>query len=151
MKTKRLAVQVGATPHKPRKIADEIKLQIFMGKLKAGETLPSVRDAAEEWGQSKDTVHRAYKYLQAEGVIVDSDERGTLPRFIVNPEIKATEEPERILRLDTLMGQFMARARKMGFTVDEVEGASTRMIQRIKGSPRKRAGKAKQGKEEAAV
>lgn len=150
MKKIRLAVPVGSAPNKPRKIAEEIKQQVFLGRLKAGDQLPSVRVAAEEWGQSKDSVQRAYRYLVEEGVIVDSDERGNLPKYIVSLDVKEPAETERIAKLDVLMAQFMARSRKLGYSVDEIEAATGRVLQRVK-APRKRktAGNSEPAKEPA--
>lgn len=127
----------GSAPNKPRKIADEIKHLVFMGQLKAGDRLPSVREAADDWGQSKDSVQRAYKQLLEEGIIVDSDERGNLPKYMVSLEVKEPAESERIAKLDSLMAQFVAKSRKLGYTVEEVQSATERVIDRVK-TPRAR-------------
>ncbi|HGM6017072.1 TPA: GntR family transcriptional regulator [Stenotrophomonas maltophilia] len=137
MKKLRLAVPAGSAPNKPRKIADEIRHLVFMGRLKAGDRLPSVREAADDWGQSKDSVQRAYRHLLEEGVIVDSDERGNLPKYMVSLEVKEPAESERIAKLDALMVQLVAKARKLGYSVEEVQSASERVIDRIN-TPRTR-------------
>lgn len=108
-----------------------------MGRLKAGDRLPSVREAADDWGQSKDSVQRAYRHLLEEGVIVDSDERGNLPKYMVSLEVKEPAESERIAKLDALMVQLVAKARKLGYSVEEVQSASERVIDRIN-TPRAR-------------
>lgn len=121
---------------KPKRIAEEIQRLIFIGQLKAGDQLPSVRDASEEWEQSKDSVHRAYKLLLNKGEIEDSDERGTLPRFIVSKKAQQPTEAERLKRLDQLLTQVFSKARKLGYTVEEVEAAGQNVVKKIK-APRK--------------
>lgn len=142
MKILRLAVPAGTAPNKPRKIADEIKQLVFTGQLKAGYRLPSVRDAADQWGQSKDSVQRAYKQLLTEGVIVDSDERGNLPKFMVNPEMKKPAEAERMAKLESLMAQVVAKARKLGYSIEEVETTAARVVERVKSPRTRKAGNA---------
>jgi len=121
---------------KPKRIAEEIQRLIFIGQLKAGDQLPSVREASEEWEQSKDSVHRAYKLLLNKGDIEDSDERGTLPRFIVSMKIQQPTEAERLKRLDQLLTQVVSKARKLGYTVEEVEAAASGVVKKIK-TPRR--------------
>lgn len=136
-KRPKLVVHVAANAtQKPKRIAEEIQRLIFIGQLKAGDQLPSVRDASEEWKQSKDSVHRAYKLLLDESVIEDSDERGTHPRFIVAKTVQQPTEAERLKRLDQLLTQVVSKARKLGYTVEEVEEAACNVVKKIK-KPRK--------------
>lgn len=121
---------------KPKRIAEEIQRLIFIGQLKAGDQLPSVRDASDEWDQSKDSVHRAYKLLLEKGIIEDSDERGTLPRFIISKKTQQPTEAERLKRLDQLLTQVVSKARKLGYSVEEVEKAVDNVVKKIK-APRK--------------
>lgn len=52
-----------------QQIKDNIKSLILRGKLKPGEFIPSIRSLAQDIGVNLNTVARAYKELEAEGVI----------------------------------------------------------------------------------
>lgn len=52
-----------------QQLVEQIKLAIQTGALKAGEQLPSVRRMAEELLINPNTVARAYRDLELEGVI----------------------------------------------------------------------------------
>jgi GntR family transcriptional regulator len=51
-------------------IAGDIKEQIRVGGLRPGDQLPSVRELARGLGVNLHTVHRAYRELREQGVIV---------------------------------------------------------------------------------
>lgn len=61
--------------------ADEIRVhlrdQIASGRLGAGERLPSVRQAATDLGVAAGTVAKAYKLLEADGLVVARGRDGT--------------------------------------------------------------------------
>ena len=50
-------------------IVSEIKEQIRVGTLAAGDELPSVRELADTLGINLHTVHKAYQILREQGVI----------------------------------------------------------------------------------
>lgn len=50
-------------------IAEALRNAIAVGELRAGEKLPSVRDAAGQWGVNLHTVRRAYDELAREGLL----------------------------------------------------------------------------------
>lgn len=52
-----------------QQIKDNIKSLIIAGKLKPGEFIPSIRSLAQDIGVNLNTVARAYRELEAEGVI----------------------------------------------------------------------------------
>ena len=118
--------------NKPRTIANEIRTAIFVGQLKPGDKLPSVREADEDWKQTKDSVARAYKLLSKEGVLVDSDDRGPLPGYMVNPDTKPPGEKERVARLDSLIANAVASGRKLGYSIPELESAVERVMAKVK-------------------
>lgn len=138
MKKPRLLVHVSKTAtQKSQKIAQEIRWLIATGQLKAGEQLPSVRDAATSWSQSKDTVHRAYKLLLEKGYITDNGEKGLLPGFMVSTEVKPLTENERQKYLEDMLAQTFAKSRKLGFSAQEIEGSAIKLLKKIQ--PRKKA------------
>ncbi len=55
----------------------QIAARAASGDLPAGTKLPSVRALAEQLGLATNTVARAYKELEADGVVVTEGRRGT--------------------------------------------------------------------------
>ncbi len=62
-----------------RQIIAQIRAQIASGKLGVGDRLPSVRELAVDIRINPNTVARAYRELEAEGVI---ETRGALGSFV---------------------------------------------------------------------
>ena len=52
-----------------QQVARQVKFAVAGGALKAGELVPSVRELARELAINPNTVARAYRDLQAEGVL----------------------------------------------------------------------------------
>lgn len=130
MFTLRLKEQTGLAT-KPRQLAALIKAAVFAGQLKAEERLPSVRDAATHWKVSKDAVHRAYALLRKEGVIVDTDDRGRLPRYMVSAHAHRARDKERADRLAGVVAGMVAQAKRLGFTLAEIEQATSDVLAKM--------------------
>ena len=60
-----------------RQIMDQIKLQIALGKLTKGDKLPTVRDLAANLVINPNTIAKAYRLLEREGVIATRSGSGT--------------------------------------------------------------------------
>ncbi|MDO4720563.1 MAG: GntR family transcriptional regulator [Peptostreptococcaceae bacterium] len=78
-------------------IYTQIKNQILVGKLKAGEALPSMRFLAKELRISVITTKRAYEELEREGFIFSQTGKGsfvaeTNPDFVREEQLKIIEE-----------------------------------------------------------
>jgi DNA-binding transcriptional regulator YhcF (GntR family) len=58
-------------------IAEALRNGIAVGELEPGARLPSVRDAAGQWGVNLHTVRKAYRELEREGLVNMSGGRGT--------------------------------------------------------------------------
>lgn len=67
-------------PPKWRDLADALAAQIKSGKYAPGDRLPKIEDLAREREWSKNTVHQAYKALEAEGLVTSSRGHGTVVR-----------------------------------------------------------------------
>lgn len=68
-------------PHSPTPPFEQLRVQlasrVASGDLPAGTKLPTVRGLAEQVGVAPGTVARAYKELEADGVVVTEGRRGT--------------------------------------------------------------------------
>lgn len=78
-------------------IAAQIKNEIIAGKLKEGDSLPSMRVLAKELRISVITTKRAYEELEREGFIVSLTGKGSFVagknlEFVREEELKKIEE-----------------------------------------------------------
>ena len=99
-----------------RQIIERVRFGIAQGRLTAGDQLPTVRQLAIDLSVNPNTVIRAYRQMEIEGVLNTQQGSGT---FISDhrPEI---DELERRRMLDQILTELLARASGYGFTVDEV-------------------------------
>jgi GntR family transcriptional regulator len=91
--TFRLDPRTGVAPY--RQLVDQVRQAVSLGLLRAGDRLPSVREVVTQITINPNTVHRAYRDLEHEGVVEGRPGLGT---FIVasSPQL-ASEEREKLL------------------------------------------------------
>ena len=99
-----------------RQIVNQIKYLIASGTLSAGDELPPIRVLAEQVLVTPNTVVKAYRELESEGLIYKRQGAGTFVAEVASP--LARREQKRILaeRADALL----AEANQLGFGLDEV-------------------------------
>jgi GntR family transcriptional regulator len=99
-----------------RQIIERVKFGIAGGRLAPGDQLPTVRRLAADLSVNPNTVIRAYREMEIEGVLDTQQGSGT---FVSDrrPEI---DDLERRRMLDQILTELLARASGYGFTVDEV-------------------------------
>jgi DNA-binding transcriptional regulator YhcF (GntR family) len=99
-----------------------IAKRVTSGELAPGTRLATVRQLAADLGLAPNTVARAYRELEADGVISTQGRRGT---FVASSHEAAPD--------DTLVAQadeFARSARRLGYTVQE----ATLLLQRAWGT-----------------
>jgi DNA-binding transcriptional regulator YhcF (GntR family) len=108
----------------------QIKYQIIhdisMGRLVAGQALPSIRQAARQLGVTPTTVRHAYDSLQDEGFVVGLPGKG-----VVVTELAPTPQAEAIRRQDTLselLRPTVTQALARGYAPSEIQAAVTRSL-----------------------
>lgn len=86
-----------------QQIVNQIKYLSASGRLKAGEQLPAVRKLAEELIVNPNTVARAYRELEGDGIVVSRRGSGVFVSDGVSPLAK--REQNKILsdRIDMLL------------------------------------------------
>ena len=99
-----------------RQIVEQVKFGIARGGLQPGDQLPTVRQLAVDLSINPNTVLRAYRELEIEGVIDTHQGSGT---FVGNRKSRI-DELERQRMLDQILTELLARASGYGFTLDEV-------------------------------
>lgn len=81
-------------------IVRQVQQGVATGELKPGDPLPTVRQLAGDLAINRNTVARAYKQLEDQGVILTAGRRGTFVRDEAAHEVRRTQsgQAERLLR-----------------------------------------------------
>ena len=116
-------LQIDATSSVPpfEQLRTAVARQVAEGVLPAGTRLPTVRQLATELGLAANTVARAYKELEADGVVETQGRRGTFVRS------SAVSTPPG--EVDRAAGALAAAARRHGLTLAEAQ----RLVERAWG------------------
>ena len=88
-----------------------IAAQVAAGELPAGTKLPTVRQTALDLGLAANTVARAYRELESDGVVETQGRRGT---FVRSDAVLSTPAA-----LDEVVSSYVAAARRTGLTCAE--------------------------------
>ena len=125
---RRLPLEVDFRQRTPitEQIRSQIRMLISRGVLRPGDQLPTVRQLAADLRINFNTVARAYRLLEEDGLISVQHGRGTFVLTPASPQAKASLKRD-TLRL--LARQLAAQAREMGFTAEEVVAALRRAWQ----------------------
>jgi len=99
-----------------RQIIDQVHAARASGAISPGARLPTVRQMAVDLSVNPNTVVRAYRELELTGVITTHQGTGT---FLTEVKIERSDA-ERERKLDQLVGEFVARAGREGFTVKDL-------------------------------
>ena len=94
----------------------QVATRTASGDLPAGTRLPTVRALAEQLGVAAGTAARAYKELEADGVVVTEGRRGT---FVRSGEASGSADAH------VAATTYAAEARRLGLGLDE----ATRLLQ----------------------
>ncbi len=90
-------------PH--AQLRDQIKWEIALGRLRPGDTLPSVRDLQNELGIGKNTIWRVYKQLEKAGLLVLRQGKGVR----VNTNVPITESKGKLDRCERLCNRTLQK------------------------------------------
>ncbi|MGD8868581.1 MAG: GntR family transcriptional regulator [Gemmatimonadales bacterium] len=99
-----------------RQIIEQVKFAIARRDLGPGDRLPTVRQLAVDLSINPNTVIRAYRELEIEGVLETQQGSGTF----VGQREPQVDEIERQRMLDQILTELMARASGYGFSLDDV-------------------------------
>ena len=97
-------------------IVRHVKFAVANGALQVGEHVPSVREAASQLVVNPNTVARAYRELQAEGILVPI--RGT--GLAITPEAPKRCRSDRLDLIRERLHSVLAEARMHEITADEI-------------------------------
>lgn len=91
-------------------LRSQVAARAASGDLPAGTRLPTVRALAAELGIAANTVARAYRELEADGVVVTEGRRGT---FVAAPDAPAD--------VQAAAAAWAATARRSGLTLAQAQ------------------------------
>ncbi len=109
-----------------RQIIDQVRHAIHLGILRPGDQLPTVREVVRQITINPNTVHRAYRELELQGLTEGRTGSGTFIR-------QSLSEVSR--QQSKLLGQlelWMNRARDAGLEIEAVEALIAEAMQSMK-------------------
>jgi DNA-binding GntR family transcriptional regulator len=95
-----------------QRIAEDVKDQVRLGRLKGADKLPSTRELADHYGVAPGTVQRALAELRREGVIYSHQGRGS---FIRESATESVADPtsQAIKRLEQQVADLTVRLERL--------------------------------------
>jgi GntR family transcriptional regulator len=117
-----------------QQIVNQVKFLVSSGRLSAGEELPAIRTLAEKLVINPNTVARAYRELEAAGIVEKRRTAGTY----VSDQGSPLARRERLKILTERVDALLAEARQMDVSFDEivklVERRNSAMFSEVKES-----------------
>ena len=98
-------------------LVDRIKHLVATGVFKPGDQLPTVRKVAARLSVNFNTIARAYRILDEEGVLSTQRGRGT---YVLQSMLPEQAVPLRKAALEGMAKSFLGHAHQTGFSPDEV-------------------------------
>lgn len=95
-----------------RQIIEQVKFAVSRGDLQTGDQLPTVRQMAVDLSINLNTVVRAYRELEMEGVLETQQGSGTFIRDY-KPDVDQLEQQR---MLDQIINEMVTRASSYGFS-----------------------------------
>jgi GntR family transcriptional regulator len=115
-----MKIRLDAAAREPlsAQVRSAVASRIVAGRLAPGERLPTVRDLASELHLAPNTVAKAYRGLEAEGLVVGRGRHGT---FVA--ENVTVGRRERGARLAEAAETYVRRSRQLGYGPSSVRTA----------------------------
>jgi GntR family transcriptional regulator len=109
----RLDPRTGVAPY--RQLVDQVRQAVSLGLLRAGDRLPSVREVVTQITINPNTVHRAYRDLEHEGVVEGRPGLGTF--VVASSSQLASEDRENLI---SGLRDWVDRARLIGLDAEGI-------------------------------
>ena len=93
-------------------IQEQIKLALLLGRLRPGDTLPSIRDVEKDVGISRNIVRKAYLHLQSSGILDLRHGKGVL----VEKNLSYSHHGKIQQETESLSRELIVRLRKSGIS-----------------------------------
>ena len=112
----RLDPRTGVPPY--RQLVDQVAQAVRLGLLHPGDRLPSVREVVTQISINPNTVHRAYREMEAAQLVEGHPGLGT---FVVDSVVPSTT-PKRTAALQQELRQWVAKAQRAGVDEEGIRG-----------------------------
>lgn len=110
-----------------QQLRDQVILGIAKGELTAGESLPTVRQLADELGVNTMTISKAYNLLKDEGYLITDRRKGSLVRL---PEAFTPQEE---VALQQSLALLLAQGKLHGLSRERMLAAVNELWQTFEG------------------
>ena len=110
-------------------IVHQLQDLIKEGDLPPGDQLPTTRQLAVKLGINFNTVARAYRMLDREGLISTQPGRGT---FVLSPQGKITSKKGKPRHIEDLTRYYLRKAAFLGFEPEEIKDCFEKFTQEEK-------------------
>lgn len=108
----------GVAPY--QQLVQQVRQALRLGLLREGDRLPTVKDVVAELAINPNTVSKAYRELELEGLVAARQGVGTFVTRSLAGESLAAHEP---LRRD--LARWLAKARRAGLDEESIEALFT--------------------------
>jgi GntR family transcriptional regulator len=98
-----------------RQLVEQVRRDVLLGRLSAGDQLPPLRDVVEALAINPNTVVKAYAELEHEGLVVRRQGKGTFVSAL--PPVGALVAPSAVR--DSLL-RWVAKARAAGLSREQI-------------------------------
>jgi GntR family transcriptional regulator len=115
-------------------LMEQIKHAVDTGAVREGEQLPTIRKVAEELAMNPNTVARAYRELERDGVI---EVRHGLGAYVAEPQASKGKSAG-ILKAGEVLRQAMEKGMELGLTEPELRRVFEDELSRLTDAGRKR-------------
>lgn len=103
-------------------LVEQLRRQIILGGMKAGAAMPSVRQLATELGINPNTIQKAYRRMEEEGMILSIPGKGSFVSDDLADMLLKQRENQR-----SKARQMLQACRETGLTKEEI----TQMVEEI--------------------
>jgi GntR family transcriptional regulator len=122
-------IQITPGANRPiyRQIIDQVRQAVATGTLAVGDSLPSVRQLAEQLVLNHNTVAKAYAELVREGVLESQHGRGVFAA----KRRRVFSAGERKRRLDQALDVFLSEALTLDYAPQQIEEAVAKRLEQM--------------------
>jgi GntR family transcriptional regulator len=106
-------------------ISQQLQILIKEGGLSPGDQLPTTRQLAVKLGINFNTVARAYRLLDQEGLISTQPGRGT---FVLDQTKQKSKTKRTAAQIEELTRFYIQKAARLGFKEEEIKGCFEKIV-----------------------
>ena len=110
----RIDSRLGISPY--LQLVQQVKQALLLGLLEPGDQLPTVKEVVEQVAINPNTVSKAYRELEREGLVAARPGSGTFVKKSLAGAALAQHG-----RLQTELGRWLAKARRVGLNEESIE------------------------------